>query len=173
MAGQYPQPVFLDATVISNFASTDAIEFLVELLESPAVAPAVRDEIEHGQSAGHDYLDVAADAFDEGLAVTDVPPEAGETEIRDRLDAGEAESLLGAIEHGGTLATDDLAARRLADDQSVPVTGSIGLLVLGVERGRVDRETADAWLDIWHEERGYYAPVESVGEVLDDSENER
>jgi predicted nucleic acid-binding protein len=168
MAGQYPQPVFLDATVLSDFASTAAIEFLVDLLESPTVAPAVRDETEQGRSAGHDYLDVAVDAFDEGLAVTDIPPEAGETDIRDRLDAGEAESLLGAIEHGGTLATDDLTARRLADDRSVPVTGSIGLLVLGVERGLIDRETADAWLDTWREERGYYAPVESVGDVLED-----
>lgn len=65
MAGQYPQPVFVDTTVLSNFASTDAIEFLVELLESPVVTPAVRDEVEHGRSAGHDYLDVTADAFDE------------------------------------------------------------------------------------------------------------
>lgn len=167
MAGQYPQPLFLDATVLSNFASTDAIEFLGDLLESPVVAPAVRDEIEHGRTVGHDYLDVVADALGEGLAVTSVSPETQETEIRDRLDAGEAESLLGTIEHGGTLATDDLAARRLADDRSVPVTGSIGLLVLGVERGLIDRETADAWLETWRDERGYYAPVESVDDVLD------
>lgn len=52
MADGYPQPVFLDATVISNYASTDSIEFLVRLLESPVVVPAVRDEIARGEAAG-------------------------------------------------------------------------------------------------------------------------
>lgn len=75
--------------------------------------------------------------------------------------------MLGAYERDGTLATDDLAARRLGDELSVPVTGSVGLLVLGVERGRVDRETADAWFETWRDERGYYAPVDEVGDVLD------
>lgn len=96
MTGGSPQPVVLDTTVVSNFASTDSISFLAAVLESPVVVPAVRD-------------------------------------IRDRLDHGEAESLLGAIEHRGTLATDDLAARKAADQRDVPVTRSIGLLALGVE----------------------------------------
>jgi len=52
----------------------------------------------------------------------------------------------------------------------VPVTGSVGLLVLGVERGAIASETADDWLDGWREHRGYYAPVESVKELLDDEQ---
>jgi len=43
--------MFLDATVVSNFASTDGIGFLTTLLESPVVVPAVRDEIERGERA--------------------------------------------------------------------------------------------------------------------------
>lgn len=168
MADRYRDPVFLDTTVLSNFASTDSIGFLVALLDSPAVAPAVRDEINQGRDVEHDYLDAAADALGERIPVVDVSPGAESGDIHDRLDAGEAESLLGAIEHDGTLATDDLAARRLADERSVPVTGSIGLLVVGVERGHADRETADSWLETWRDERGYYAPVDSVGDVLDD-----
>lgn len=50
----------------------------------------------------------------------------------------------------------------------MPVTGSIGLLVLGIERGRIDKETADEWLDMWRDTRGYYAPVESVEDVIDE-----
>lgn len=168
MPDGYPEPIFLDATVLSNFASTDAIGFLVEVLNSPVVVPTVRDEIEQGQQFGHEYLATAVEAFDDGLRVSDIPPKPGSVRFRERLDAGEAEALRGAIKHDGTIATDDLAARNLADEQDVPVTGSIGLLVLGIERGRIDKETADKWLDTWRDTRGYYAPVGSVEEVVDE-----
>ena len=168
MPDGYPQPVFLDATVISNFASTNSIEFLVNILEAPVVAPAVRDEIEQGTDFGHEYLTSAVEAFDKGLAVSDVPPETGRASLGKRLDPGETEALRGAFERDGTLATDDLAARRLATELDVPVTGSVGLLVLGIKREHIDSETADEWIDIWRTERGYYAPVESVTEVLDE-----
>lgn len=90
--------------------------------------------------------------------------------LGDHLDPGEAASLAYLLEHDGTLATDDLAARRAAGERGVPVTGSIGLLVRCVELGRIDRTTADGWLDTWCEVRGYYAPVGSVDELLDDGE---
>ena len=77
MPDGYPQPIFLDATVISNFASTSSVEFLVHLLEAPIVVPAVRDEIERGVKHGHEYLTSAVEAFDEGLVLSDVPPEIG------------------------------------------------------------------------------------------------
>jgi predicted nucleic acid-binding protein len=168
MTGGYPQPVVLDTTVVSNFASTDSISFFATVLESPVVVPAVREELERGLDAGHGYLDTAVDALDDELPVRPVSADDGVQDIRDRLDRGEAESLLGAIEHSGTLATDDLAARKIADQRGVPVTGSIGLLVLGVEAAHLDCDTADEWLDTWREQRGYYAPVDSVAEILGD-----
>lgn len=169
MTGGYPQPVILDATVLSNFASADGISLLTTVLESPVVVPAVRDELERGLDAGHEYLDTVVDALEDDLPVQSTESDSDPQEIRDRLDPGEAQSLLVAIEHGGTLATDDLAARKAADRRDVPVTGSIGLLVLSVESGHLDRGTADEWLDTWREQRGYYAPVESVSEILDDT----
>jgi predicted nucleic acid-binding protein len=168
MPDGYPQPVFLDATVISNFASTNSTAFLGHVLESPTVVPEVRGEIEQGVDLGHEYLTGAVEAFGEALPVIDTPPEVGGVHLRDQLDLGETEALRGAVEHDGTLATDDLAARRLATELDVPVTGSIGLLVLGVKREHIDSETADEWIDTWRDERGYYAPVESVTEVLDE-----
>lgn len=114
------------------------------------------------------FLGAAVDAFGESLPVREVPSEADESEILDRLDAGETASILGVLAHGGTVATDDLAARRVVESREIPVTGSIGLLVLGVEREQIDSETADKWLGGWRKRRGYYAPVESVKELLDD-----
>ncbi|MFC7018814.1 MULTISPECIES: hypothetical protein [Haloarcula] len=168
MPDGYPQPVFLDATVISNFASTNLIGFIVDVREAPVVTPAVRDEIEQGVDFGHEYQTSAVDAFDGGLTVSGVPPETGGESLGKRLDPGETEALRGAFEQDGTLATDGLAARHLATELDVPVTGSVGLLVLGIKREYVDSETADEWIDIWRNERGYYAPVESVTEVLDE-----
>ena len=131
------------------------------------MAPAARDEIEQGIDFGHEYLTSAVEAFDEGLPVSDAPPETSGVKLRERLDPGETKALRGAAERDGTIATDDLAARRLAAELDVPVTGSIGLLVLGIKREHIDSETADKWLEVWRDERGYYAPVESVTELLD------
>jgi len=168
MAARYPQPIFLDTTVGSNFASTDGIGFLASVLQDPVVVPAVRTEIERGVDDGHDYLVAALESLDETLAVREVSTVQTATAVHDRLDAGEADTILGAREHGGTVATDDLAARRVADGRDLPVTGSIGLLVVGVEREEIDRETADGWLDIWRRRRGYYSPVESITVLLED-----
>jgi len=132
--------------------------------------PSVREGIERGERAGYEYLGVAVDALGESLPIREVPSDADDSEICDRLDAGDAESILGVLAHGGTVATDDLAARRVAKSRGVPVTGSVGLLVPGVERGAIASETADDWLDGWREHRGYYAPVESVKELLDDEQ---
>jgi predicted nucleic acid-binding protein len=168
MAAQYQNPVFLDTTVLSNFASTTGIDLLTTLLETPVVTPAVRDELEDGLAAGHGYLETAVSALGDSVAVRAVASDDAIPGIRERLDAGEAESLLGVVEHGDTIATDDLAARRIATSRDIPVTGSIGLLVLGVEREHIGEVTADEWLDTWRHERGYYAPVQSVTELLDD-----
>ena len=96
MPDGYPQPIFLDATVISNFASTNSVEFLVHLLEAPIVVPAVRDEIEQGLKHGHEYLANAVERLDSGLSVSDVPPEIERASLHERLDPGETESVAGS-----------------------------------------------------------------------------
>ena len=101
MSRRYPQPVFLDATVLSNFASSDSVRFLEMALDAPVVVPAVRDEIVRGQTLGHDYLAAALDAFDDGLPVGDRPVENDTRRIKERIDAGEAQALRCALEHGG------------------------------------------------------------------------
>ena len=61
---------------------------------------------------------------------------------------------------------DDLAARETATERGVPVTGSVGLLVVGIRRGEIDTGTANGWLDDWRAMRGYYALVERIKEIL-------
>lgn len=164
------QPVFLDSTVLSNFASTDSVDWLIDFLEDPTVTPEVARELREGVAAGYDFLQPAVDAIDDGIRLVEISTGSLEaalkTEVREHLDPGEQESAICAKLRDGTLATDDLAARELLDDSDTPVTGSIGLLVLGIDRGTLDVETANQWLDTWRRERGYYAPVERIEEVL-------
>lgn len=167
MPAEHPQPIFLDATVCSNFASTDGIDLLVELLDRPAVTPAVRIEIEAGLNEDHEYLRETVAAFDDTLPIRGRSIDDDHA-IRSQLDAGEAATLIAAIEDDGSIATDDLAARQAAKERDVPVTGSIGLLVLAVEHNLIDVDTADDWLERWQAERGYYAPVDSVRGLLDE-----
>lgn len=50
------QRTFLDGTALGNFASSEAVDRLAELLERPAVVPAVEDEIERGGTLASDDL---------------------------------------------------------------------------------------------------------------------
>jgi Predicted nucleic acid-binding protein, contains PIN domain len=166
MADSYPEPLFLDTTVTSNFASTDGCELLARTLDSSVVTPAVQDEIGDGCAHGHEYLTTAVAAIGNAIPIRTVPESAPDQPTRIGLDAGEAEPLQGAIATNGTITTDDLAARRAAKRQDVPVTGSVGLLVHSVSCGSLSQETADDWLTTWRDERGYYAPVDSISEIL-------
>jgi predicted nucleic acid-binding protein len=169
MSGALSQPVVLDTTVLSNFASTGTVDRLVDITERPVTVSAVKTELEEGATQEHGFLDAALDCLGDGIAVlgTEALSDTETAEIRERLDRGEAESLRGAIEQEGTLATDDRAARTVATEQGVPVTGSVGLLVLGIQRGVVDADTANRWLDDWRTKRGYYAPVERIENILE------
>lgn len=169
MSGGLSQPVVLDTTVLSNFASTGTVDRLVDIIERPVTVPAVRTELEEGATQEYEFLDAALVHLDDGIDVLGTEALSDTEKIRERLDRGEAESLLGAIEQEGTLATDDRAARTVATEQGVPVTGSVGLLVLGIQCGVVDADTANRWLDDRRAKRGYYAPVEGIEEILEDS----
>lgn len=170
------RPIVLDATVLSNFASTDSVTWLARTLEHLQTVPAVRTELQNGSEAGYAYLEHALAVVETGdIGVIEAAPEQLQQdypEIEDRLDPGEAEALVAAHTADGTLVTDDGTARTLAADYDVVLTGSIGLLIRGVVRDELPVETADEWLTTWIEERNYYAPVDSVTAALPDDVDE-
>jgi predicted nucleic acid-binding protein len=63
-----------------------------------------------------------------------------------RLHAGEASCLAIAQHRGWLLLTDDKAARRQAEERKVAVSGTLGCLILGIERGLWGLEQANGWL---------------------------
>ena len=176
MSERVSRPVVLDATVLSNYASTDSVSWLTTTLDDLQTVPAVQTELEQGREVGYAYLEHAIDVLESGrIGIVMTAPEQLQqdySEVQNRLDPGEAEALVAAHMAGGTLVTDDGPARTLAADYDVALTGSIGLLVRGVVLGELTIETADEWLTTWIEERNYYSPVDSVTAALPDDVKE-
>jgi predicted nucleic acid-binding protein len=172
MSGPFSSPVVLDATVLSNYASTDSVTWLTTTLDALQTVPAVQTELEQGSEVGYAYLEHALDVLELGeIGIAETAPEQLQQDypgVQNRLGPGEAEALVAAHTAGGTLVTDDGPARTLAADYDVALTGSIGLLVRGVVLEDLTVETADEWLTTWIEERNYYAPVDSVTAALPD-----
>lgn len=172
MSETFSRPVILDATVLSNYASTDSVTWLATILDDLQTVPAVRTELKQGREVGYAYLEHALDVLESGrIGIAETAPEQLQQdypEVQIRLDPGEAEALVAAHTAGGTLVTDDGPARTLAADYDIALTGSIGLLVRGVVLKELTVERADEWLTTWIEERNYYAPVDSVTAALPD-----
>jgi predicted nucleic acid-binding protein len=63
------------------------------------------------------------------------------------------------------LACDDAVARREAQRFGLPITGSIGILVLNVRQGRLARSEANALLDEMIA-LGYRSPVPTLDALL-------
>lgn len=157
-------PTVLDTTVLSNFASVDWIGGLT-MLPRVATVPSVNDELRAGVET-HPYLSVALDVLDEEIPVLSPTDEerALETTLVKRIDPGEAQVLAVADSRNGTVVTDDGDARSIARDREVTLTGSIGVLIRGVERGEFEFDEADQALKRWIDEEGFRAPSRDLDE---------
>lgn len=154
--------------MLSNFAVAGGASFLVRVADDLVTSVAVAEEIQTGVEAGYDHLETVSDALGRRIPVVTVERDDTFRRLRERLDLGEATCLRGAARRGGIVATDDAAARDAAERRTIDVTGSVGLLAVGVRRDEISTETANQWLDRWQTERGYYAPVDRIESVLDD-----
>jgi len=137
MSEPVSRPVVLDATVLSNYASTDSVTWLTTTLDDLWTVPAVRTELEQGREVGYAYLEHALDGLESGrIGIVETAPEQLQQDyptVQTRLDPGEARKPWWLRTADGTLVTDDGPARALAAEyDDIALTGSIGLLVRGV-----------------------------------------
>jgi hypothetical protein len=69
------RPIVLDATVLSNSASTDSVTWLATTLEALQTVPAVRTELENGRDSGYAYLNHALAVLETGeIGVVETAP---------------------------------------------------------------------------------------------------
>jgi len=145
--------IISNTTVLSNFASIGQLDVLRRLYQVLHIPTEVYEEISTGLEEGYlFYQDVVADIhpFSEAgwlhLAVMEMDELRRFGELPSRLHKGEAACLAIAEHRRWTLLTDDSAAREEAARRRIRLSGSIGCLVLAVERGLATLEQANDWL---------------------------
>jgi len=165
-AATITRAVLLDNTVLSNFALVRRDDLVMRLWPTTAsTTPSALDEYQDGAASGLLPSDAWADL--PVLALTGEETTFAEN-LPPRLGAGERTCLAVAVHRQGLLASDDLDARRMAQQHGVPVTGTIGILVLCVRRGYLSRNQANALLAEMVV-LGYRSPVASLDPLLDES----
>lgn len=152
----------LDTTLLSNFAHIQRPDLLRAVLGQDAfTTAAVMEELKTGITAGWvphcdwSWLPATEPTEDEQLLAR----QYGET-----LDPGEAICLAIARTRAWVFASDDLAARRLAQHDGVTVSGTLGVLQKIVKTHLLTLDQADAFLAVMVS-RGYRTPVKSLRDL--------
>lgn len=130
-----PDHIF-DTTVLSNLGAVGRVDLLAERYHDTAFTTVeVIDELRKGIQAGYGYLDKILQQVDgvaqEGWLRILMPESVAEHRLRAEFDlvlqSGEASCLALALSRGMVLVTDDLAARRLATERGVLLSGTLGI----------------------------------------------
>ena len=165
--------VIVNTTVISNFASIGQLDVLRQLYGALAMSTEVYDKIQAGLAEGYRFyegMEQWVEPLAEGgwIHLTSLSHEQELRYLRElpiRLHRGEMASLAIARHRGWLLLTDDRAARTEATRLGVPVSGSLGCLVLAIERHLCSLSQANIWLqEMIHQ--GYHSPVTDLAPLL-------
>ena len=168
-----PDYIF-DTTVLSNFAAVKRIDLLATRYQNIAFTTIeVIDELRKGVKAGYDYLSSILQALKNSesgnwisvLGTQSATEQRLRIEFDDRLDAGEASCLALAISRKLILVTDDLAARRLAQERQVLLTGTLGILVALVREKALALSDANELLADMIRQR-YRSPADSLDAII-------
>lgn len=165
--------IISNTTVLSNFAAIGALDKLRDLYKEVYISTAVYTEIERGLEEGYTFYsgieDILYPVHEGGwLRLTSL---SGDQEIEifsdmpGRLHAGEASSLAIAQHRGWLFLTDDKAARRQAEARKVIVSGTLGCLIQGIERGLWSLSQANEWLERIVAS-GFHSPVADLSTLV-------
>lgn len=168
-----PEYIF-DTTVLSNLAAVGRLDLLERRYREMALTTVeVSDELRKGLQAGYWYLENVLQQIQSisrsGWLRIVAPASETEHQLRGEfdllLDPGEASCLALAISRGLILVTDDLAARQLAEERDVPLTGTVGILLALVRDGVLSLPEANAILAEMIDRR-YRSPVDRLDELV-------
>ena len=164
MVARIARPVLLDNTVLTNLALVDRCELVTHLW--PATICTTRAVWEEYKRAVTSSL-LPDDAWSNLALVTLTEQESiFAAELSTRLGAGERTCLAVAVHRQGLLVSDDLDARRAAQEHNVPTTGTLGILIRCVQLGHLERDRANALLAEMIA-LGYRSPVDRLTSLLE------
>ena len=127
--------------VVSNagpliaLARIERLDVLPALYQEIAIPPAVREEVLGADRKGFSVLKNA-----NWLRVKAVSDQTAVTLLRERLDAGESETIVLALElETDLLLMDEARGRRIAAARGMPLTGTLGTLLLAKRKRLLER----------------------------------
>lgn len=163
--------IVVNATVLSNLARANRMN-LLEDYGQVIIPSQVYEEILKGIAAGYDFLKRADEIVEAAwveLAILET--EKARALFKSLLDVvgyGEAAGIAIAKERDSLFFSDDRKARRVAQDQGVRISGTLGMLKLAVEEGNLSIREADEILSKMIQ-GGYHSPIQSLKELLEES----
>ena len=161
-----PSPIGFDATVLINFCEVGRLDLLVAVVPPPRyVLVDVLEELEN--PACRELVQTGISRAE--IVLTEIQ---NDLELRLwarytlRLDAGESATLAAAVSRGWSLASDDRAARRVAESELGPgrLTGTVGILRAAVEAGLLTLGAGNQRL-AQMVAAGYRSPVRSLDQA--------
>ena len=126
-----------DTTVISNFAHANRLDLLRDI-GNTCTTVEVMNELQAAKRREVLHIDFS-DHFIEILRM-DKDELDTFTRLSSKFGRGEASCLAIALHRKASILTDDLDARRFAQQGSISVSGTIGILVKAIDRGQLSRE---------------------------------
>ncbi len=151
-----------DTTVISNFAYANRLDLLRDI-GNTCTTVEVMNELQVAKRREVLHIDFS-DLFIEILRM-DKDELDTFTRLSSKFGRGEASCLAIALHRKASILTDDLDARRFAQQGSISVSGTIGILVKAIDRGQLSREHGNHLLHLMIA-KGFYSPVESLDQFL-------
>lgn len=164
-----PDHFYFDTVTLSNFALAGRVGLLTDRYGPRAIMPSqVLDEILEGVAAGYDLV-----SLEQAVAVGDLGSAEGMRDeergvyrgLLSQLSSGEAACIALASMRGGTVVTDDRAARTACAERGLAVTGTIGILKACVVDHLLEVDEADGVLQLMID-AGFYSPVRTMSSVM-------
>lgn len=154
--------VITNATILSNFILVKRWDILQKVIVNLCTTFEVVEEINFGVERG-----VLPATELSRIEVLKLNLEEREVfrRLNERLGRGESSCIAVAMTRGFKMLTDDLDARKYAQKFGIPVSGTIGVLVLALDKEVITKKYGNYLLSEMIK-MGFYSPVESLDDVL-------
>lgn len=162
-----------NTTILSNFANVGVLDLLHRLYNTLHISVEVYAEIREGLDEGYTFYSaveplihpVVSNGWILLTALNDAELPLF-SQMPARLHKGEASSIAIAHHRQWLFLSDDLAARKYARAMDVRVTGTIGCLVVAIDRDLCTLDDANRWLATMIQQ-GYRSPVPDLTPLIE------
>ncbi|MBS3737021.1 hypothetical protein KGY72_07630 [Candidatus Bipolaricaulota bacterium] len=157
--------VFFDSTVLINFGEIKAFNLLIDLYpERIVIAEEVRQDIfEESYRTEKVLKKYLKEGSIDTLTLSSLAELSLYNEYSNKLDPGEAATIVAASRNNGIVATDDRDARRIArNKENLKITGSVGILLRSVSKNLKTVQEAEGLHSKMIEKANYFSPINSL-----------